>query len=149
MSTISPFGISDKNTYQSILNSQKVSNNIYSLNYVFNYVKYFVFEIIQNFFCKKCLSEYLYTYMYNSMMFPHTYIQYTLHIIYIFLSSPLYCIITYSPFLHVLPLFDKNAKGVCYMVMPKCDKKSKCTFKISDIVLSQFSCNTLLVCNAI
>ena len=28
-------------------------------------------------------------------------------------------------------------------------KKSECTFKISVIVLSQFSCNTLHVCNAI
>lgn len=33
--------------------------------------------------------------------------------------------------------------------MPKCDKNSKCTFKISAIVLSQFSYNTLYVCNAI
>lgn len=49
----------------------------------------------------------------------------------------------------LLPLFDINAKGVFYMVIPKCDKKLECTFRINAIVLSQFSCNTLLVCNAI
>ena len=64
-------------------------------------------------------------------------------------TSSSHFIITYSPLLHILPLFDINAKGVCCMAILKCDKKSKCTFKISGIVLSQFSCNTLLACNAI
>ena len=35
------------------------------------------------------------------------------------------------------------------MIIPKCDKNSECTFKISTIVLSQFSCNAFLACNAI
>ena len=89
-------------------------------------------------------------------MLPHTYIQYTLHIftsdIYIFstfMYTPFiiyifHTIYIFSPFLKLMP----KIYAIYYIVMPKCDKKFECTFKNSFNVLSQFSCNTLHVCNA-
>ena len=88
------------------------------------------------------------------MLLPHTYMHFTYYIHYSNLIFSLFILHLLPLFishliLHLLPLFDINAKGVCHMAMPKCDKKSKCTFKISAIVLSQFSYNTLFACNAV
>ena len=85
-------------------------------------------------------------YMYNIMFLSHTYIHILYFSQYIHISPILFSPLYIS---HLLPIFDINAKGVCYMVMPKCNKKSECTFKINVIVLSQFSYNTLLAWNAI
>ena len=112
---------------------------------MFILVTYFIFEIFQNCFCKRffmIICTCICIILWCSPI--HIYTFYLLYISCLYITSCLPFVLS-----HLLPLFEINPEGVCYMVMPKCDKKSECTFKISDIVLSQFSSNTLLACNAI
>ena len=57
----------------------------------------------------------------------------------------------FTSFSIYLPLFDINAKDLfyIYIVMPKWDRTSECTFNMSAKVLSQFSYKTLHLCSAI
>ena len=120
MPKISPFGISDKNNYES-----KFMCKIWHTVLIFQNWS-FANLITQKFLT--CIS-------------PIQYAQYW-QVSFIFISC--------SSLELYLPLFDNNAKIIyIYTEISKWEINSECTLRIRANVLSQFSCKSLLVESAI
>ena len=118
MPTISPFGISDKNTYY-----PKLMYNA-MLIFIFDFSK-FVFVILL-YIHFTYISPIKYTY--------HIHISYISHISHI---SPPFIFLSYlSPFLTIMPKIYTQST---YIETPKCERNSECTLRMRDKVLSQFS----------